>query len=120
MAQRVDAEVPLTAEAVAKMGGHAFESEGRELPAVRGWVNIRQAYLDMPGGWIASAHARLVDGTTFTFPVIPDEFNQRPGKLIKAEDKPHVFSSMEECEKAANKSLDALLASIREKLGEKK
>lgn len=82
---------------------------------VRTWWEVRAAS-DLPGAWHGWVHGRLLDGTTFKFPVVPDEHNPRPDKLVKVDDPPHVFTYMDEAEKAATAAADELKATLKKQL----
>ena len=45
-----------------------------------------------------------------------DEFNPRTDKIVRPDDKPHVFLRMQEAEEAANKELDGFVKYIEGKL----
>lgn len=86
---------------------------------VRGWTSIEP--LDpqdpLPGRWIARVHAFITETKQqITMPVIPDEFNTHPSKLVRAEDTPHVFTYMSEAETAADEALAELLSYIKAKI----
>lgn len=70
----------------------------------------------LPGRWIAHVHA-IINETrqTFCLPVIPDEFNPRADKLIRPEDKPHVFTYMSEAEQAAEMAVSELTKYLKTK-----
>lgn len=90
-----------------------------EHKLVRGWTSVEP--LDpvdpLPGRWVAHLHALVTETKQeFTLPVIPDEHNPRPDKVVRAEDKPWVFTYMSEAEEAAAKELPGLIAYITSKL----
>lgn len=90
-----------------------------EHKPVRGWIQVRP--LDpndpLPGRWVAFIHAVVTETKQeICLPVIPDEFNSRPDKIVRAGDTPHVFTYMSEAEEAANKELPGLIDYITSKL----
>lgn len=106
---------------VADMANH--ENLEHSQPAkVRGWIEVipadpadplaAQVQID----WVAFLNVRTPDGQEFRLPVVPDEFNPRPNKIVRPEDKPHVFLLMREAEEAANKELPGLIKYVEDKI----
>lgn len=87
---------------------------------VRGWISVRRAnpHDPLPGsGWISFLHALITEtGQEITLPVIPDEFNPEPTKLVKETDTPHVFLYMNEAEAAANSELPGFVKYLESKI----
>lgn len=84
-------------------------------PAVRGWYDVR-AMDTLPGMWAAWLVARLPDGTEYRIPCIPDEFNPREDKIVRPEDKPHIFKTMEAAENFAKAELPGLIHHLTKQL----
>lgn len=86
-----------------------------EKPRV--WTDVRPLQRDglsVAGRWVAYVHGRHPKLEEGTWPVIPDEHNPRPDKLIKADDPPHVFWSMIEAERHAEEAAANLLQQLKE------
>lgn len=89
------------------LAAHENESAGIRPKRIHGWVDSRPENptdtLDRIAetNWVAYLNARTVEGATYRVPVIPDEYNPRQDKMVKPEDKPHVFKTMPGAEKTA-------------------
>ena len=85
---------------------------------VRAWVDIQpERPRDvLPSPWVAWVRARALDGTTWRFPVIPDEHNPRADGLVQPDDKPYVFLTLAECEAQAEKARDLLEGTLHKML----
>lgn len=77
----------------------------------RVWTSVEPADPQdpLPGRWVGHVHAIITETKqTFCLPVIPDEFNPRPDKLVRESDPPHVFTYMSEAEQAAQEAADVM------------
>jgi hypothetical protein len=109
-------------ETVHIWANHERQQNGEPLKRVHGWIEVRKANPDdqlatcVGIDWIAYLHARLIDGTVYTVPVIPDEFNPRPGHIVRPDDAPHIFHLMQDAEDYANQELPGFVRYIEGKL----
>lgn len=109
-------------EAIHELVNHERKKDGHPIKQVHGWVEVRHAYPDDAlsnfGGidWVAYLHARVYGGETYTVPVVPDEFNPRPDKIVRPDDKPHIFHLMHEADEAAQRELPGFVRYIESKL----
>lgn len=97
--------------AVADMADHVH---GQDL---RVWVQIEPQVpkgLTIATGWTAYVTARAPGLGEVTVPVIPDEHNPNPGKVIHSGDKPWVFRSMQEAERAGDAARVILEDQVRD------
>lgn len=89
-------------------------------PDIRVWPVIRPVFIEgtrICRGWTATVNARIPGYDPIVMPVIPDEFNPRPGKVIKAEDQPHEFRAMEHAERAAEDAVTAMRQQLKKMMG---
>lgn len=109
-------------EAIHEMANHERQQNGQPLKKVHGWIEVKKAdpndkLASVTGiDWVAYIHARVIGGTTYSVPVVPDEFNPRADKIVRPEDSPHVFKLMHEAEDAANAELPGFVSYIESKL----
>lgn len=107
---------------VAEMADYENSKQGFPPKKVRGWIEVKPADPHDPLAaavgidWIAYLHARTWDGDMYSVPVVPDEFNPRPDKIVRPDDKPHVFHLMREAEDAANAELPGFISYIEAKI----
>lgn len=97
--------------AVADMADYVH---GQDL---RVWARIEPqvpAGLSIATGWTVYVTARAPGLGEVTVPVIPDEHNPNPGKVIRSDDKPWVFPSMQEAERAGDAARVILEDQVRE------
>lgn len=56
-------------------------------------------------GFVVFAHVAICAGEEYhAYPVIPDEHNPHPEKLVMSEDKPHVFAEIRQANNAATRA----------------
>lgn len=104
----IDAKIGAMVDDMAKLMGE------RKPDAVTGWTEARPARQDsIIGEWVAYLHVRLGNLDQWRIPVIPDEHNPEPTKLVRPEDEPWVFKTMQEADRAANSYLPGLLEYAR-------
>lgn len=109
-------------ECVAQMADWDNEQHGFAPKKARGWIEVKPfdpndqlanaAQID----WVAYLHVRTFDGQRFTMPVIPDEHNSRPDKIVRPDDKPYVFHRMADADACANSELPGFVSYIESKL----
>jgi hypothetical protein len=96
---------------VADMADHVH-GEGLRI-----WVRVEPQIpegLAIATGWTVHVTARIPGLGEITMPVIPDEHNPNPGKVIHSDDKPWVFPSMQAAERGGEVARAALEDQVRE------
>lgn len=103
-----------------KLGSMVVDMANHETgPQVRGWIEVKHAnphdQLAKAAGvdWVAWLHVRTPDSQTYSCPLIPDEHNPHPQKLVRPNDPPHVFRHMIDAENLANAELPGFVAHIK-------
>lgn len=97
---------------VADMANHECEAK------VRGWIEVKHAnphdQLANSAGvdWVAWMHVQTPDGAAYHCPVIPDEHNPHPQKMVKETDSPWIFRHMLDAENLANAELPGFVSHI--------
>jgi hypothetical protein len=108
--------------ALTALAAHESAKCGTIPRKVNGWIEVRPKNPDdsidaqVQAHWVAFLNAETIGGDKFRVPVIPDEFNPHPDKIVRPEDKPHVFTYMHEAEAAANAELPGFVSYLTSKL----